>query len=102
MRIELPDRNFFCNWMGDELGVKAIDSLFKTYNSFISHNTHCNPTIIRKSFCTHLVHKKVDIQAIHTLMGHEKCETTLKYYVYLSTSEVETVWKKSNPYGNSN
>ena len=102
MRIELPGSSFFCNWLGDELSVKAIESLFKTYNSFISQNTYYNPTIIRKSFCTHLVHKKVNIQAIHTLMGHEKCETTLKYYVQLSASEVETIWKETNPYGNIN
>ncbi len=65
-------------------------------------NTHYNPTIIRKSFASNLVLKKVNIKVIQELMGHINCETTLKYYIHFSDSEIEKIWKETNPYGNNN
>jgi len=99
MRKQLAGTSFFCNWLGDELAAKSMDSIFKTYNTFIKNEAHYNPTVLRKSFCTHLVKRKVNIIAIQNLMGHERCETTLTYYVQLSDAEVEKIWKETNPYG---
>ena len=47
----------------------------------------------------HLVRKKVNIEMIRDLLGHENCETTVKYYVHFSTEDLEKIWKESNPYG---
>ena len=81
-------------------GNKAINQIFTRYCTFISKDIHCNATITRKSFSSHLVRKKVNIEAIRDLLGHENCETTLKYYVHFSTEDLEKIWKESNPYGN--
>ena len=99
MRKQLPGTSLFCNSLGDELLLKSIDSIFKTYNSFIQNSVQYNPTCLRKSFCTQLVHRKVNICAIQGLMGHEKCDTTLTYYVQLSEAELQRTWKETNPYG---
>lgn len=98
MRRQLPGASFFCNWLGDELTAKTIDGVFATYNSFVQNHVRYSPTSLRKSFCTHLVHRKVSIIAIQRLMGHETCETTLTYYVQLSDAEIEKTWKETNPY----
>jgi site-specific recombinase XerD len=89
MREALPGSSLFCNWVGDPMMDKSIDDIFKTYNSFLRPPTLYNPTVLRKAFCTHLVHRKVNIAAIQVLMGHEKCETTLQYYVQLSPEQLE-------------
>jgi len=99
MRKQLPGTTFFCNCLGDDLLAKTIDTIFDTYNSFLRNTARYNPTRLRKSFCTHLVHKKVNISAIQHLMGHENCETTLTYYVQLSGAELQKTWKETNPYG---
>jgi site-specific recombinase XerD len=80
--------------------VKTIDLVFGKYKSFLQNIAQYNPTLLRKSFCTHLVHKKVNLSAIQHLMGHEKCDTTLTYYVQLSCAELQKTWKETNPYGN--
>jgi len=99
MRKELPGTALFCNWLGDELTVKSIDSIFQTYNGFLQNGMRYNATVLRKSFCTHLVQKKVNVTAIQLLLGHEKCETTLTYYVRLSEEQLQRTWKETNPYG---
>ena len=100
MRKQLPGSALFCNWLGDELTAKSIDSIFKTYNDFLQNGMRYNATVLRKSFCTHLVQKKVNLAAIQQLLGHEKCETTLTYYVQLSEEQLQRTWKETNPYGN--
>jgi site-specific recombinase XerD len=99
VRKHLPGTALFCNWLGDELTAKSIDSIFQTYNDFLRNGMHYNPTVLRKSFCTHLVQKKVNLTAIQQLLGHEKCETTLTYYVRLSEEQLQRTWKETNPYG---
>ena len=99
MRKHLPGTALFCNWLGDELTVRSTESVFKTYNDFIQNGTQYNATVLRKSFCTHLVQKKVNLSAIQQLLGHEKCETTLTYYVRLSEEQLQRTWKETNPYG---
>ncbi|MDP7318294.1 MAG: site-specific integrase, partial [SAR324 cluster bacterium] len=84
MRNQLPGTFFFCNWLGDGVSATTIDAIFGAYNSFLHHTPPYNPTGLRKTFCTHLVQKKVSLGAIQQLMGHEKCDTTLTYYVQLS------------------
>lgn len=100
MREKLPGSSFFCNCYGDELSAKAIALILTKYSAFISKDVHHNATITRKSFSSHLVRKKVNIEAIRYLLGHENCETTVKYYVHFSTEDLEKIWKESNPYGN--
>ena len=99
MRNQLPGTFFFCNWLGDGVNAKTIDAIFGAYNSFLHHTPPYNPTGLRKTFCTHLVQKKVSLGAIQQLMGHEKCDTTLTYYVQLSGAELKNIWKETNPYG---
>ena len=99
MREKLPGNSLFCNCYGDELDATAIGQIFGRYSSFISGNDHYNATITRKSFSSHLVRKKVNIEAIRDLLGHENCETTIKYYVHFATEDLEKIWKESNPYG---
>ena len=99
MRKQLPGTALFCNWLGDELTARSIDSIFKTYNDFLQNGMRYNATVLRKSFCTHLVQKKVNLPAIQQLLGHEKCETTLTYYVRLSAEQLQRTWKDTNPYG---
>jgi len=99
MRSRLPGTSFFSNWLGDELAAKSIDCIFKTYNSFLQSETKYNPTVLRKAFCTHLVEKKVNLTAVQRLLGHEQCETTLKYYVQLSAQQLEKTFKETTPYG---
>ena len=101
MRDKFPGNSLFCNCYGQELNPHTIADIFKKYSSFISQDAHYNPTITRKTFASHLVRKKVNIEAIRNLMGHENCEITLRYYVHFSTSDLEAIWKESNPYGNS-
>lgn len=99
MREKLPGDSFFCNCHGDELNSSAVCGVFSRYAGFISENAHYSATITRKSFSSHLVRKKVNIEAIRDLLGHEKCETTVKYYVHFTTEGLEKIWKESNPYG---
>jgi site-specific recombinase XerD len=99
MREKLFGNSFFCNCYGDELNANAIAQIFRRYSAFISGNVYCNATITRKSFSSHLVRKKVNIEAIRDLLGHENCETTVKYYVHFATEDLEKIWKESNPYG---
>lgn len=99
MREKLPENSFFCNCYGDELNANAIGQIFIRYSAFISEDVHYNATITRKSFSSHLVRKKVNIEAIRDLLGHENCETTVKYYVHFTTEDLEKIWKESNPYG---
>lgn len=99
MRKKLPGNSYFCNCYGDELGARAIYTIFRRYGSFINKTRNYNATITRKSFSSHLVRKKVNIEAIRDLLGHENCETTLKYYVHFSVTDLEKIWKESNPYG---
>ncbi|MCX7038094.1 MAG: tyrosine-type recombinase/integrase [Spirochaetes bacterium] len=98
MREALPGSCFFCNWLGDPLAGRSIDDIFMTYSSFLHPPAPLNPTVLRKAFCTHLAQRKVAINAIQLLMGHEKCETTLHYYVQLSPEQLEQTWKETNPY----
>jgi site-specific recombinase XerD len=98
MREALPGSSFFCNWVGDPLTGRSMDDIFMTYNSFLRPPAPYNPTVLRKAFCTHLVHRKLNIAAIQVLMGHEKCETTLQYYVQLSPEQLEQTWKETTPY----
>jgi len=100
MREKLPGSSFFCNRYGDELSAKAIAWIITKYSAFISKDAHRNATITRKSFASHLVRKKVNIEVIRDLLGHENCETTVRYYVHFSTEDLEKIWKESNPYGN--
>jgi integrase/recombinase XerD len=99
MRKKLSGDSFFCNCYGDELSTRAIAQIFRRYSIFISRSILYNATITRKSFSSHLVRKKVNIEAIRDLLGHENCETTLRYYVHFSTGNLEKIWKESNPYG---
>ena len=99
IRKKLPGGSFFCNCYGDELNACAIAKIFRRYSIFISGGILYNATITRKSFASHLVRKKVNIEAIRDLLGHENCETTIRYYVYFSTEDLEKIWKESNPYG---
>jgi integrase/recombinase XerC len=101
IREKFPGNSLFCNCYGQELNPHTIADIFKKYSSFISQDAHYIPTITRKTFASHLVRKKVNIEAIRNLMGHENCEITLRYYVHFSTSDLEAIWKESNPYGNS-
>ena len=98
MREKLPGDSFFCNCYGDELNTNAVCGVFSRYGGFISENAHYSATITRKSFSSHLVRKKINIEAIRDLLGHEKCETTLKYYVHFTTEDLEKIWKETNPY----
>jgi site-specific recombinase XerD len=98
MREALPGSSFFCNWVGDPMMDKSISYIFMTYNSFLRPPAPYNPTVLRKAFCTHLAQRKINIAAIQVLMGHEKCETTLHYYVQLSPEQLEQTWKETNPY----
>lgn len=98
MREALPGNSFFCNWVGDPMTGRSIEAIFMTYNCFLRPPAPYNPTVLRKAFCTHLVHRKLNISAIQALMGHEKCETTLQYYVQLSPEQLEQTWKESTPY----
>ena len=100
MREELPGGSFFCNCYGDQLHAVAIGEVFRRYAGFVSEDSHYNATITRKSFSSHLAKKKVNIEAIRDLLGHENCETTLKYYVHFATEDLERIWKESNPYAN--
>jgi len=100
MREKLPGNSFFSNCYGDELNANSIAQIFRRYSAFISKDVHCNATITRKSFSSHLVRKKVNIEAVRDLLGHENCETTLRYYVHFSTEDLEKIWKESNPYAN--
>jgi len=102
MREKLPGDSFFCNCYGDELGATAITHIFIRYGAFISRDVQYNATTTRKSFSSHLVRKKVNIEAIRDLLGHENCETTLRHYVYFSTDDLGKIWKESNPYGGRN
>lgn len=102
MREKLPGDSFFCNCYGDELSATAITQIFIRYSAFISKDIQYNATIIRKSFSSHLVRKKVNIEAIRDLLGHENCETTLRYYVHFSTEDLGKIWRESNPYGHRN
>ncbi len=102
MREKLPGDSFFCNCYGDELSATAITKIFIRYSAFISKDVQYNTTIIRKSFSSYLVRKKVNIEAIRDLLGHENCETTLRYYVHFSTDDLAKIWKESNPYGDRN
>ena len=78
MREKLPGSSYFCNCSGDELNVCTVAEIFRRYGSFTSEDVHYNATITRKSFSSHLARKKVNIEAIRNLLGHENCETTLK------------------------
>jgi integrase/recombinase XerC len=98
MREQLPGASFFCNWVGDPFTGRSIDDIFRTYNSFLRPPAPYNPTVLRKAFCTHLVQRKINIAAIQVLMGHEKCETTLQYYVQLSPEQLKQTWKETTPY----
>jgi site-specific recombinase XerD len=98
MRKKLPGSNFFSNCYGDELSQQAVGYIFSKYNSFISKNAHCTSTMTRKSFASHLVKKRVNIEAIRNLLGHEDCETTLKYYVHIDPDQLKSTWKETNPY----
>jgi len=98
MREALPGSFFFCNWVGDPMTGRSIEAIFMTYNSFLRLPAPYNPTVLRKAFCTHLVQRKLNISAIQVLMGHEKCETTLQYYVQLSPEQLEQTWKETTPY----
>jgi len=77
---------------------RSIEAIFMTYNSFLRPPAPYNPTVLRKAFCTYLAQRKVNISAIQVLMGHEKCETTLHYYVQLSPEQLEQTWKETTPY----
>jgi len=98
MREALPGSSFFCNWVGDPMTGRSIEAIFMTYTSFLRPPAPCNPTVLRKAFCTHLVQRKLNIAAIQALMGHEKCETTLQYYVQPSPEQLEQTWKETTPY----
>jgi len=100
MREKLPGSSFFCNRYGDELNANSVAQIFTKYSALISKDVHRNATITRKSFASHLVRKKVNIEVIRDLLGHENCETTVRYYVHFSTEDLEKIWKESNPYGN--
>jgi len=102
LREKLSGDSFFCNCYGDELSATAITQIFIRYSAFISEDVQYNTAIIRKSFSSHLVRKKVNIEAIRDLLGHENCETTLRYYVHFSTEDLAKIWKESNPYGDRN
>jgi integrase/recombinase XerC len=102
LREKLSGDSFFCNCYGDELSATAITQIFIRYSAFISGDVQYNTAIIRKSFSSHLVRKKVNIEAIRDLLGHENCETTLRYYVHFSTEDLAKIWKESNPYGDRN
>lgn len=102
LRKELPGNSFFCNLYGDELTPNAINGIFRKYLSFCFTRISSSPTITRKSFASYLVYNKVNIKAIQVLMGHKACETTLKYYVQLSTTQLKKTWEESNPYANTN
>jgi integrase/recombinase XerC len=98
MREALPGSSFFCNWVGDPFTGRSVEDIFRAYNSFLRPPAPYNPTVLRKAFCTHLAQRKLPISAIQVLMGHEKCETTLQYYVQLSPEQVEQTWKETTPY----
>jgi integrase/recombinase XerC len=98
MREMRPGNSFFCNWVGDPLTGRSIDDIFKTYNSFLHPPAPYSPTVLRKAFCTHLTQRKLPLNAIQLLMGHENCGTTLQYYVHLSPEQVEQTWKETTPY----
>jgi len=100
MREKLPGSSFFCNRYGDELNANSVAQIFTKYSALISKDVHHNTTITRKSFASHLVRKKINIEVIRDLLGHENCETTVRYYVHFSTEDLEKIWKESNPYGN--
>ena len=100
LRQEIPGNNFFCNCYGDELYASSVGTVFSRYSSFAFGKPKYNATITRKTFTSHLVRKKVNIEAIRSMLGHENCETTLRYYVHYSTSDLEKTWKEANPYGN--
>ena len=98
LRQELQGNNFFCNCYGDELHASSISTIFSRYCSFAFGKPKYNATITRKTFTSHLVRKKLNIEAIRNMLGHENCETTLRYYVHYSTSDLEKTWKETNPY----
>jgi integrase/recombinase XerC len=98
MREALPGSSFFCNWLGDPLSGRSVYDIFMAYSSFLHPPAPYHPTVLRKAFCTHLAQRKVPLSAIQLLMGHEKCETTLQYYLQLSPEQIHHTWKETTPY----
>jgi site-specific recombinase XerD len=98
IRDALPGTSFFCNWVGDPLTGRSIETIFRSYNSFLRPPAPYTPTVLRKAFCTHLALRKLNVGALQALMGHEKCETTLDYYVQLAPEQLERTWKETTPY----
>jgi site-specific recombinase XerD len=84
--------------VGDPLTGRSIEHIFRSYNSFLRPSTPYTPTLLRKAFCTHLALRKLNVAVLQALMGHEKCETTLDYYVQLAPEQLERTWKESTPY----
>lgn len=89
----------FLNTKDDtRLTTRSIQRMLKPYLQAAGLPLSVSPHTLRHSFATVCIENGANIKAISQLLGHARVETTVKYYLHLSSDFVRQAYSAINPF----
>lgn len=80
------------------LTTRSVQRMLKLYLDLAGLPNWVSPHILRHSFATLTIENGANIKAVSQLLGHARVETTIKFYLHLSSEFVRQVYSLTNPF----
>jgi len=92
-----PENALFESYYGSHLSSTYLTVIIQKIAKRAGLKRKVNCHLLRHSFCSFLITQGADVFSVQRLMGHWQVETTLHFYLHLTSSELKENWQQHNP-----